>query len=145
MSDDNSSSPFSVAVERPWYLTALAVAFLLWGAGTSFQFLGFTLSAISSGSGPAYLLWFFVYMQVLWWSLFVAGVGIFRGVEWSRWLMSAALVGILVGTSFPPFAVEGQTLVKVVGYPILIGLTFTKRASAFFASRKDERTPKLTA
>ena len=131
----NPSSPLSSPIGRPWYLTTLAVLLLFWGAGSSLQFMGFTFEALSSGRGPAHLLFFFAYMHVLWWALFIAGIGILRGTDWSRWVMSAAMIGLLVGTAFQTFAPQSGVLIKVVAYPLLIWLTFTRRASKYFASK----------
>jgi hypothetical protein len=126
------ANPFSKPASRPAYLSALAVVLILWGAFTSLQFVGFTISALSSGRGPVFLLFFLVYMHLLWWALVAAGIGIFRRAEWSRWVMGAALVGLLVGTAMQPFAREDWTLAKLFVYPFLVWLTFTKRSSAYF-------------
>jgi hypothetical protein len=129
----NQPSPFSSPIERPWYLTMLAVLLLLWGAGNSLQFMSFTVGALSSGRGPAYLLFFFIYMHVLWWALVVAGIGIFRGADWARWVMSGALIGLLIGTALQLFTPQSGIFIKVIAYPLIIWLTFTKRASKYFA------------
>lgn len=130
---------FSKPVGRPWYLSALAAILLIWGATTSLQFLGFTVQALSSGRGPAYLLFFFVYMHALWWALFAAGIGIFRGGDWARWLLAAALLGLLLATAFQPFSNDGFTVVKIIFYPVLIWLTFTKRSSAYFSAAREAK------
>lgn len=134
-------APSSTSVVRPRLLTALAVILILWGAATSLRFIGFTIEAVSSGRGPARLLVFFVYMHVLWLALVAAGAGLLRGDEWSRWVLAAALLGLLVGTAMQPPALDGSAFIKAVVYPFLVWIPFTKRANAFFAAKQNQRSP----
>ena len=125
---------------KPWYLFLLAVLLMMGGAVNSFLAMGVTVVALSGGRGSAVFLFLLVYMHVLWWALVVAGFGISQGFEWARWVMSAALVGLFLGTVLQP----GGTLVAGVTYLILYGIaiaaTFTPRASAYFALRKADQS-----
>lgn len=119
---------------KPWYLAVLAVLLMLGGVLNSF--LGF--GAYPSVRGSAFLVSALIYMQILWLVLAIAGFGISQGRVWSRLVMSAAFVGIFVGSLVFPSVTLTVASVYFVLFGAAIAITFMPRASAFFERRNDQ-------
>lgn len=120
---------------RPWYLTVVAILLVIWGLSMTLVFLPGTLSAIASARGPWFPLAFTCLMQVVWVAILASGIGLYKGAPWARPLLIAALIAMVAATAIPAFRTEDWILSKLIIYPLLVWSTFTRRASAFFASR----------